>query len=434
MFDNVLSIKLYVSDFHMGEGAHSLHEDFKYHELGIPMENTKRDFVLDKYFFDFVNWIIENLNHCPDVQLCLNGDIFDFSAVADPNKSNIAFPYEKAALSKLRVIIRAHPIFFKALGKFCAQPNTTLKFFHGNHDWELNWESVQKMITERVSPKNNKKIFFLYEETANGTYCRHGENEPSIKSNHKKPIITYLDLLRLPAALKKAKLNFALREVLDVPLSYYLLGYLMYNLKPYNYLMGRMHTHGFVWLDAIKNLGRRSWYRRRSFPIYAALYFFRTLVGHLLFVRFWHIKMKASLKKIIQLLWWTITGVLTGTTSRDSAIKVLHSREDVECVIHSHEHKYSFEVIQIDNHVKTYMNTGTWMPQIKTIHPKAKPPWKRFTWLQKFFGFMREFFVTRQLKIVWKCPVGLETINEDGKISRRLTEWNKEEKTLRQMS
>lgn len=433
MFDNIKTIKFFISDFHMGEGANSLHEDFKYHEPGVPMEDTRNDFILDKYFDDFVNWIVENLCHCSDVQLYLNGDIFDFSSVSLSNKS-IAFPYKKEAVAKLKIIMAAHPLFFNALSKFCAQSNTTLKFFKGNHDWELNWPVVQKIIKGHISPKYPNKILFLYEETNNGTYCRHGENEPSIKSNYKKPIITYFDLLRLPAAFKKTSLNFALREVLDVPLSYYLLGYLMYNLKPYNYLMSRMHTHGFVWLDAIKNIGCRSWYRRRSFPFQAVYYFIRTLLGHLLFVRFWHIKMKASFKKIIQLVWWTVTGVLTGTTPRDSALEVLHSREDVDCVIYSHEHQHSFEVIQIGHRAKTYMNTGTWMPQFKADTSKTKKPWKRFVWLQIFFSFVYELFVTHKLKIIWKCPVGLETINNNNSVNRRLVEWDREAKTLKQMS
>lgn len=433
MFNNAACIKLYVGDFHMGEGAQSPHEDFKYHKPGVPMENTKNDFVLDKYFNDFINWIAHNLNHCPDVQLYLNGDMFDFSSVCLPGES-IAYPYEKEAVSKLKIIMQAHPLFFDALSRFCAKKNTTLKFFKGNHDWELNWLAVQNEIIERISPEHPEKISFLYEEFDKKTYCRHGENEPNIKNNSAKPIITCLDLTKLPSALKKARLNFALRDVLDMPLAYYLNADLMYNIKPYNYLMGRMYTHGFVWLDALKNIGRRSWYRNRWFSFYAAYYFFRTIFEYTLFARFWHIKMKASLKQILQVLWWTITGVLTGTTPRDSAMKVLYGTENVDCVVYSHEHECAFEIIQVNNNIKTYMNIGTWMPQIRDKDLTKLTPWKRFVWLQNFFKFLRGIFVKRELEIVWKCPVGLETINECGNKNIRLAEWDREEKTIRQMS
>lgn len=432
MFDNAVSIKLYASDFHIGEGAHSPHEDFKFHRPGVPMEDVKNDFVLDKYFDDFISWVVQNLSHCPNVQLYLNGDMFDFAAVSLPGKS-LAYPYEREARIKLRIIMRAHPLFFKALKKFCSAPNTTLKFFKGNHDWELNWPEVQKLLTKKICPDHPEKISFLYEEFDNGTYCRHGENEPNIKSNHKKPIITCLDLTKLPAALKKVELNFVLRDILDVPLTYYLNADLMRKLKPYNYLMGRMHTHGFVWLDALKNIGRHSWYRHYWFPFYAAYHFFRILFQYTLFARFWHIKMKASLKNILQVIWWTITGVLTGTTSRDSAMKILHKKEKVDCVIYSHEHQCTFEMIQVHNRVKTYMNIGTWMPQIREKTLAKMIPWKTFTWLQKIFKFVYDIFVTHELELVWKCPVGLETINYDGQISRRLVEWDRYEKTLKQM-
>lgn len=433
MFDNTKSIKLYVSDFHMGEGVLSPHEDFKYHPPGIPMEDTTQDFVLDKYFDDFVNWILNNLAHCPDVQLYLNGDIFDFSSIALSGQS-IAFPYEAEATAKFKIIMSAHPLFFEALNKFCLAKNTTLKFFKGNHDWELNWPAVQNIIVQRISPEQPEKVSFLYEEFDKGTYCRHGENEPSIKSNYEKPIITCLDLAKLPVALKKAGLNFAIRDVLDVPLSYYLIGDLMYHIKPYNYLIGRMHTHGFVWLDSLKHIGRQSWYRSRLFPFIAAYYFFRTLFGNLLFVRFWHIKMKATLKKILQLLWWTATGVLTGTTPRDSAMKVLYSKENVDCTVYSHEHECTFEVIQVNNNIKTYINTGTWMPQFRDKALAKLVPWKRLGGLQKLFKLIRDIFVKRELEVVWKCPVGLETINDCGNTSRQLVEWDKDEKTLKQMS
>lgn len=416
----------------MGEGVSSPHEDFKYHPPNIPMNNTGYDFVLDKYFADFVNWILANLNHCADIQLYLNGDMFDFSSVALSGQG-ITYPYETEAVQQIQIIREAHPLFFKALAKFCAT-DYTLKFFKGNHDWELNWPKVQNAIVKYISPNHPEKVHFLYEELNNGTYCRHGENEPNIKSDEQKPIITCLDLTKLPAALKKAKFNFVLREILDVPLSYYMIGDLMRKLKPHNYLIGRMHTHGFVWLDAVKNIGRQSWHRSHWFSFAAVYYFLRTLFQYTLFSRFWHIKMKASPKKILQLIWWTITGVLTGTTSRDSAMKVLRNQDEVDCVIHSHEHECTLEVIQINNKVKTYLNTGTWMVQFRDKTLEKVVPWKRLRDLQRFFKLARDIFIKHELEVVWKCPVGLETIDNDGKITRQLVEWDKEEKTLKQMS
>lgn len=433
MFEKTVSVNFYVSDFHMGEGVASQNEDFKYHEIGTPMHDTRNDYVLDEYFYNFIDWILENTKHCSKVQLYLNGDMFDFSTVSLPYKS-ISLPYEEDAVAKFKIIMGSHTEFFDALTKFCRVENTAIKFFIGNHDLQLCWPTIQEMILERISSQNPRKILFLHEEYTGSTHCRHGESEFHNKINHDKPIITAMEIAKLPSAIKNRKLNQAMHDVLDVSISHYLNADLMYNLKKHHYLIGRMHAHDFVWLDGLKYIGRKSWYRDRWFFFHAFYYFFRTLIRYVFFAKFWHIKMKFGLGKILKILHWTFTGVLPGYTPKDSAIKILHNNESVECVIYSHEHVYISETIQINNKAKTYINTGTWKPLIRDKTKKQTVPWKKLRWLQSLLKFTYSIFTKHKLELVWRLPVGVETTDNCGNISRQLNEWDKEQKTLKQLS
>lgn len=433
MFSKVKSVRFFMSDCHLGEGVDSPNEDFKYHPLGVPMNNTQHDHVLDVYFYDFINWILQNTNHCSEVKLILNGDMFDFSAVSLPDE-DISLPYEEDAVAKFQIIMRAHPVFFMALAKFCTADNTAVELVIGNHDFPLNWPAIQEMLVQKISPDNPAKVHFLAEQTVNATYNRHGESEPHTKTNHKKPIITAVEISKLPIALKYGNLDLARRDVLDVSISHYLSSDLMYHLKKCNYLIARMHIHKFVWKNGVKYIGIKSWYRSRWFFFYGVYYLARTMFKYVFRAKFWHIKKEFALTKLLKVLHWSFTGVFSGHTPRDSAIKILHTKEEVDCVVYSHEHECTFEVMEIGGKIKTYINTGTWTPQFREKSKKQATPWKKFQWLQKFIEFFAGLFTPGELESVWRCPVAVETIDDSGVIRRQLDEWDREEKTLKQLS
>ncbi len=429
MFDKAKIVKIILGDPHLGEGLKSLNEDFKYHPQGVPMKDTSKDYLLDKVFAALLDWVLKNTRHCSEVQLYLLGDIVDFSAIHLPGEE-IPFPHEENAVAKIKAAIAAHKEFFNSLAKFCRAGNTRVKIFAGNHDLQLSWPGVQKMIIETISPQNPEKVSFMHEEFENGTYYRHGEEEPHTKSNHAKPIITALEVAKLLKGLGKGKLDFALRDVLDVSMSHYLDADLMYNLKKHNYLLGRMHIHDFVWIDAIKGAFRESWYRDRWFVPSAVFHMSRTFYRYALRPQSWHIEMTVGTKKILQTLYWTFTGVSSGHTPRDSAMKVLRRRPEVKRVVHSHEHEEAFEVTANG----TYLNTGTWMPQFRRKKEKLPLPLRKFRQLRKLASLARTVFGDDELELVWKCPVGIETTDDCGEVTLRLAEWDRYYKTLKQLS
>lgn len=436
-FSNARRVTFTISDLHLGEGGYL--DDFKYPPDGVSIHETDRYRVMDNYFTDFIDWIIANLGHCK-VRLNLLGDIFDFSAVILPNES-IAWPYEEEGAAKMLIIIATHTEFFSALRRFCAQSNCELAFFTGNHDWELNWPTVQEILREHISKYYPERIKFLYDELDNGVYYRHGESEPHVQIDPNRPIIKCIDLAKLPEVLKTGKLNFAMRDILDVPLGYYLNSHLGNKIKKYNYLIGRMHTHGFVWADALKHIGRSNWFRSRWFAPVAAYQTINTLLTFTIFARFWHIKWKAGVRQIMAVLWWTITGALTGYTTRDSALRVLRERNNnttdnkvVKAVINGHEHKYTLEVLHENNQTKVYLNVGTWSPQFEVKIAQQGANWKRLGWLQKAFRFIKHFFTKSELVLSINLTVGVVVLDERNEQTVNLARFDHLEKTLKQVA
>ena len=118
------------------------------------MAYKRREFFIDDSFVAFLDYI-ETEAEGP-VELVLNGDIFDFDNILElPAQSD--HPIDQLARwrglaseewmsqFKMAVIIRDHPRWFSALGEFVRRGNRAV-FVIGNHDVELYWPSVQRMV------------------------------------------------------------------------------------------------------------------------------------------------------------------------------------------------------------------------------------------------------------------------------------------------
>lgn len=435
-FSGAKKVTFSISDLHMGDGGKL--DDFKCPPPGVSFQETERysAATMDGHFSDFVDWIIANLSHC-QVRLNILGDAFDFSTVILPNES-IAFPYEKEDVAKMFIIMASHPAFFEALRRFCAQDNCELVFVMGNHDWQLNWPAVQEILVERVSKGHPERVKFIYDELDNGVYYRHGESEPHVQIDPSRPIIKCFDLEKLPAAAIKAlmtlKLRFDKRDILDVPLAYYLNSHLGNKIKEYNCLVERMHTHGFVYANAFKHIGQKSWFRSRWFAPVAAYQTIHTLLTFTIFARFWHIKWKAGIRQILAVIWWTITGALTGFTPRDSALRVLRERSEVDTVIYAHEHECASELCHFHNRTKRYVNVGTWSPQFEVTAEDPNTRWKHLGWLQRAYKFIESFFAEPELILSINLTVGVVVLDEQGEKTVDLARFDHQAKTLRRLS
>ena len=121
------------------------------------MAYKRREFFIDEEFAAFLEHIAKKATG--PVELLLNGDIFDFdNIVTMPSQDRQIEWLERArglgseewkSQFKMSRIIEDHPGWFEALGQFVAKGHRAI-FVVGNHDVELYWPSVQRMICEAL--------------------------------------------------------------------------------------------------------------------------------------------------------------------------------------------------------------------------------------------------------------------------------------------
>jgi UDP-2,3-diacylglucosamine pyrophosphatase LpxH len=154
-----------ISDLHLSEAEpvnlkYPLWKKFK----------TKQ-FFFDDVFADFLKHIQEKAEG-NKVELVLNGDIFDFDSVLTlPDeapfrisyieKKRGLFPRAERSTFKIRIILRDHEPFVKALRQFAMEGNTVV-FVTGNHDVELHFPEVRHEIMDalRLPPELRENVRF----------------------------------------------------------------------------------------------------------------------------------------------------------------------------------------------------------------------------------------------------------------------------------
>ncbi len=127
-----------------------------------------REFFFDESFSYFLDHIqkkaktkADELGISPEIELILNGDIFDFDSVTklpvEPPAYSIhwmerrrgLFPEEAKSSFKMRSILADHPVFVEALRNFVLAGNRLI-FTIGNHDIELFFPRVQKDLLDAL--------------------------------------------------------------------------------------------------------------------------------------------------------------------------------------------------------------------------------------------------------------------------------------------
>ena len=125
-----------------------------------------REFFYD-YIFESFLLHIEEKAQGNQVELILNGDIFDFDSVMrlpeDPcfrinwlEKHRGLFPIEERSRFKISVILEDHKEFVRALRNFIMRGHRAI-FVLGNHDQELHFKAVQEEILLSLDLPDDKK-------------------------------------------------------------------------------------------------------------------------------------------------------------------------------------------------------------------------------------------------------------------------------------
>jgi UDP-2,3-diacylglucosamine pyrophosphatase LpxH len=129
--------KLVISDLHIGSGQASGH--------GNPWES----FFADEKLCEFLHFHSTDFYEDEDVELIINGDLYDFLQV----RIDGGFPEhvtEALAVRKLEACIAGHPKVHKALREFLAKPRKRMTILPGNHDFEWVFPKVQERFREEV--------------------------------------------------------------------------------------------------------------------------------------------------------------------------------------------------------------------------------------------------------------------------------------------
>lgn len=177
----VQKIKLVVSDLHLGTGVRK------------GQFNPLEEFYEDERFAEWLNWYAFEEYPDIEIELILNGDIFDLLKIPINNRWVDEITPQISA-EKMRLCLAGHPIFCQAIREFLERGNTKVTIIPGNHDFELVLPTTQKLFLEYCTTKETKdKVNFITKSDTyylpEGIQIRHGHClESTNRTDLKKPL------------------------------------------------------------------------------------------------------------------------------------------------------------------------------------------------------------------------------------------------------
>ncbi|MCO4792285.1 MAG: metallophosphoesterase [Bacteriovoracaceae bacterium] len=157
---NIKKTVLVLSDLHLGAGQYL---------NGRP--NILEDFHYDKELVDFLEFYRSGDYANREVELIINGDLFDLLAVPFVPYFDDEFWSEEAALAKLELILNAHPEVIQGISDFISSKNKTVTYIIGNHDGEFVFDSLKNKLLKLFEEKDRPNFKILMND--------HGEYSPA---------------------------------------------------------------------------------------------------------------------------------------------------------------------------------------------------------------------------------------------------------------
>lgn len=153
-------LKLVVSDLHLGVG--------KILEGG--QINALEEFYYDEKFSEFLSYYTSGEYADAEVELILNGDIFNFLQI-DYRGHFLPVITESISLEKLKRIVEGHPRWFGAIKKFLSNGRNSLTYIVGNHDQCMMWPANRMYLNEVLGTSvRYKNIVYFFD----GVHIEHG--------------------------------------------------------------------------------------------------------------------------------------------------------------------------------------------------------------------------------------------------------------------
>lgn len=318
-------LMLVLSDFHLGKGKF----------LDDGHINILEDFDEDEKFSEFLEYYSTGTHYFSDVNIILNGDIFNLIQM-DVDGVFTHLLSEENIVKMVEEIVAGHPIFFQALKKFLSRPNKKLTYVIGNHDIGMIFKKAQKVVMKAV----DAKVEFTHQYIDHGVLVEHGHRfEPFNTVPRAKLVIkgpNGVPILNLPWAslfciylLPKLKV---MRPYIDKvrPLSLYVKWTILHDFKFFLYLS---------WITV-------AYFIRTQFRPYGK----------------YNKNFSMSLRQILK--------IAVHPKYDKYAKRVLATRPDVKVVIMGHTHITEWRKFKDG---RLYFNTGTWnqVPSIDAAQHKS---------------------------------------------------------------
>lgn len=304
-------IKLVVSDLHLGAGRFL--EDGRL--------NSLEEFYFDDRFSEFLHYYTSDIWSEHQVELILNGDIFNFLQT-DYNGHYLTVITEAITLDQVRRIVEGHPVFFKALRSFVAKGHE-VTFVVGNHDQGLLWPAVRNYLNEFIGKTVRYKNIVYYFD---GVHIEHGNMHESANRMDPRKFFLKRDLPE---------------PILNLPFgSFFFIEFVM-KLKHVNPNIDKVRP--------FKSMMRWGFLFQTIFTFGAAA----SLVKYFLLSVFSRDSRRVwNFRRLLKIFF---ESAIFPDLS-DSARKILKD-ERLHTVIFGHTHVYQYRQFSND---KEYFNTGTW--------------------------------------------------------------------------
>ena len=316
--------RLVLSDLHLGTGVRRGHM------------NPFEDFSHDERFAELLEYYDERYRGQAEIELILNGDIFDLLKV----KVGGIWPTEitdEIATEKLRQCLEGHPRFVRALREFLAKPARRMTFLPGNHDLDMWFSGPQQLFLRYIAPgAAADKVRFV---TSSDTYYL--PEGIQIRHGHQLERIHRVDYQNMTRTRRDGS------EVLLLPWGSLWILEVMNPAK-------ELRSH----IDRVQPFGR--------FLAAGLVFDFRFAVGFVLrtsryFLRRRVFTIRAWRERFRRLRTMLREDVIALGGYDEAAIRVLKKLRGVHTLIVGHSHGPRF--LQLSNG-KVLINTGTWMKMI----------------------------------------------------------------------
>jgi UDP-2,3-diacylglucosamine pyrophosphatase LpxH len=306
-------IKIVVSDFHLGKGIY----------LSDGSVNVLEEFFGDRQWGEFLNHFSNGPYKDLEVELVLNGDIFDLIKV-DYRGYYSPILTEAISVEKLQSVLDGHPLFVSALKKFASLSHHKITYVVGNHDVEMIWPRCQELFSRTLGCEVQ---FFNFSYIDEGIHIEHGQQfENTNRINPKQMYIT--KNLREPIINLPWGSHFVINYVLPIKMQRIAVD----RVRPVSAFIRWSLWHDTTW--CLKNMMR------------VLLYFFGT-------------RFSKSIYRTTNLMttFKILKELFRSPQLLDAAKDIFQRNKEVKTVVMGHTHV--FDTRQFEDG-KQYLNTGTW--------------------------------------------------------------------------